>query len=201
MCSIQRKMQNRNPWDWWWVLQTDDGIDPFEEISEGNVLWIFIKTTEKKKRWKLIGREGLRNLEKQCWSFVSTMIWNIFSESGVGGEPAATFRTHKPRLKFHSGLIDREPSNQQPVQFSPIHLWPVTAANSLALSIEPQKWPTPIASQWEWPDSGQSIQSVWMCVRKKGERPRLYVCWNVSKVTARTDMSRLVFVDSGQYHS
>lgn len=57
-----------------------------------------------------------------------------------------TSQRHAAGLKFHSGLIDEQPSNQQPLQFSPIHLWPVTEANSLARGTEPQKWPTPIAS-------------------------------------------------------
>ena len=62
------------------------------------------------------------------------------------GEPAATrglTGTREPRLGSHSGLIDGRPSNRQPLQFRPTHLWPVTAVKLLSC-IEPEKWPTPL---------------------------------------------------------
>lgn len=65
-------------------------------------------------------------------------------------------------------LIDR-PSNQQPLQFSPIHLWPVSEANCLSWGTEPQKWPTPIASEWGRPDGGRGRPPT---RERQGERPR-----------------------------
>lgn len=51
-----------------------------------------------------------------------------------------------------------------------MHLWPVTEANSLTQGIEPQKWPTPIALQWDRPDTSWGTQSA---CKQKGERPRV----------------------------
>lgn len=93
-----------------------------------------------------------------------------------------------PRLKF---IIDR-PSNQQPLQFSPIHLWPVGEANCLSwghwaakmahtrrLGMSPARRRLRSSAnvrRGERPRERQHIPKCFKCVRNGGARMRLGSC-------------------------
>lgn len=181
--------------DWWWdwPLRRESGRElqaaafHYDDSKEGEEV------------------EGVPMLTK---TFRGDAVHNIFSANQFAANILSVWDTPAPRLKFHSGLIDRWPSNQQPLQFGPIHLWPATAANSLALSTEPQKWPKPIAWWWEQPDASRG-ESEWGVRRRKKKKtrwerePAIAHSWTVCLLKCIKNhiiMTRLVFLDSGQYH-
>lgn len=158
------------------------GLTPAKRFSDGIMSSGFSLRWQRRRR-----RRRRRSAESLEWTLPrppSSQSSPVFSQQTDSAASSSSYISTLRDTRAEAEIPTRALSTGSHLissrfNLASIHLWPVTAANSLALSIEPQKWPTPIAfAMRPARRRGRSVQSVWVCVRrrgggkKKGERER-----------------------------
>lgn len=148
------------------------GLTPAKRFSDGIMSSGFSLRWQRRRR-----RRRRRSAESLEWTLPrppSSQSSPVFSQQTDSAASSSSYISTLRDTRAEAEIPTRALSTGSHLissrfNLASIHLWPVTAANSLALSIEPQKWPTPIAfAMRPARRRGRSVQSVWVSVCEEG---------------------------------